>query len=53
MKKLKLKKGDRVWANIPINAIIKSVDKKRGYILKEDDGTEYYYYDDSEVQKVE
>ena len=52
-KKLKLKKGDRVWVSIPVNATIKSVNQKIGYTLlldevKKGDETSAY----SEVMKI-
>lgn len=44
MKTLKLKKGDKVWVKIPVNAKIKSVNKKFGYTLILENG-------DDEVEK--
>jgi hypothetical protein len=52
MEKLKLKKGDRVWVKVPTNATIKSVNKKYGYTLKCDDGTEFQYFTDDETDKI-
>lgn len=54
-KKLKLKKGDRVWLSLPANGVIKSVNKKYGYTITIDDGndgSDTQYYDDSEVVKI-
>ena len=55
-KKLKLKKGDRVWVRIPVNAIIKSVNQKYGYTLLLDevqkDNETFQFFDDEEVNKL-
>ena len=55
-KKLKLKKGNRVWVRIPVNATIKSVNKKYGYTLLLDEVKKNneisQYYDDEEVDKI-
>lgn len=53
MGKYKLKKGDRVWVKIPINATILRVNKKNGYTLKPDNTEEICYFSDEEVQKIE
>lgn len=55
MEKKKLKKGDRVWVRLPINATIKSVNQKFGYTLSLDvvgGGEMAQYFDDDEVEKI-
>ena len=52
MKELKLKKGDRVWVSIPVNATIIRVNKRIGYTLEIDGGAEYGYFDDKDVEKI-
>ena len=55
-KKLELKKGDRVWVKIPVNATIKSVNKEYGYTLLLDEvkpnSQTSQYYNDDEVDKL-
>ena len=49
---MKLKKGDRVWVKVPVNATIKSFNKRYGYTLTVDDGSEMQYFGDDEVQYI-
>ena len=52
MKYLNLKKGDVVYVRLPMNAKIIRVNKREGYTLRTDDGTEWAYFDDKEVTLV-
>lgn len=52
MRKFKLKKGDKVWVRIPVNAIIKSVNQKYGYTIFVKEDTEMSYFDECEVKKI-
>lgn len=49
---MKLKKGDRVFVRLPQNATIIRVNKRYGYTLKTDDGTEWCYFRNDEVEKI-
>ena len=53
MKALKLKKGDTVYVRLPMNAKIIRVNKCEGYTLKTPDGTEWAYFNDEDVSKIE
>ena len=48
----KLKKGDKVWVRVPVNAIIKSVNQQYGYTLIVKEDTCMGYFDDFDVKKL-
>ena len=50
--KFKLKKGDKVWVRIPVNAIIKRVNQKYGYTLTVREDSDMMYFDDLDVRKI-
>ena len=55
MTKLKLKKGDRVWVRISVNATIKRVNQQFGYTIELDEqgkGVEMRYFGKKEVEKL-
>ena len=53
MIEMKLKKGDRVWVKLPMNADIIRVNQRIGYTLRTDDGVEWSHFAEDEVDKID
>ena len=49
---MKLKKGDKVWVKLPMNATIVRVNQKSGYTLQTEDGDHWQYFCDEDVQPI-
>lgn len=50
---LKLKVGQKVWLNVPVNGVITEVKEKFGYEIEVSDvNSKYAYFNDEEVQPI-